>query len=247
MLEGLLRHGTEMPIEKNYVDSHGQSAVAFAFCHLLNFRLLPRLKGIHRQKLYRPTTGQPDAYPHLQAILTRPIRWELIRQQYDQMIKYATALRLGTADAETILKRFTRSNFQHPTYQALTELGQAVKTMFLCQYLHEDALRREIHDGLQVIENWNSANAFIFYGKGGEIASNRLEDQELAMLALHLLQIAMVYINTVMIQQVLTDDVWWRRMTPDDLRALTPLLYTHITPYGTFRLDMNERLPLEAA
>jgi hypothetical protein len=93
----------------------------------------------------------------------------------------------------------------------------------------------------------NSANAFIFYGKGGEIASNRLEDQELAMLALHLLQIAMVYINTLMIQQVLTDDVWWRRMTPDDLRALTPLIYTHITPYGTFRLDMNERLALDVA
>jgi TnpA family transposase len=247
MLEGLLRPGTAMPIEKNYVDSHGQSAVAFACCHLLNFQLLPRLKGIHRQTLYRPTTGQPEAYPHLQAILTRPIRWELIRHQYDQMIKYATALRLGTADAETILKRFTRSNFQHPTYQALTELGQAVKTMFLCQYLHQDAWRRDIHDGLQVIENWNSANGFIFSGKGGEMASNRLEDQELAMLALQLLQMAMVYINTLLIQQVLTDDVWWTRMTPDDLRALTPLIYTPMTPYGTFRLDMDERLPLEAA
>ena len=106
MLEGLLRHGTEMPLEKNYVDSHGQGEVAFAFCHLLNFQLLPRLKGIHRQKLYRPTTGQPEAYPHLQAILTRPIRWDLIRQHYETMIQYATALRLGTADAETILKRF---------------------------------------------------------------------------------------------------------------------------------------------
>jgi TnpA family transposase len=65
MLESLLRHGTEMPIEKNDVDSHGQSAVAFAFCHLLNFQLLPRLKRIHRQKLTRPTMGQPEAYPHL--------------------------------------------------------------------------------------------------------------------------------------------------------------------------------------
>jgi TnpA family transposase len=247
MLEGVLRHGTDMRVEKQYVDTHGQSAVAFAFCHLLNFQLLPRLKGIHRQKLYRPTTGQPEAYPHLQAILTRPIRWELIRQQYDQMIKYATALRVGTADAETILKRFTRSNFQHPTYQALLELGHAVKTVFLCRYLHEEALRREIHEGLQVIENWNSANSFIFYGRGGEIASNRQEDQELALLALHLLQIAMVYINTLMIQQVLTDDTWWARMTPDDLRALTPLIYAHVTPYGTFTLDMQERLPLAAA
>jgi Transposase and inactivated derivatives, TnpA family len=247
MLEGLLRHGTEMPLEKNYVDSHGQSEVAFAFCHLLNFQLLPRLKGMHRQKLYRPTTGQPEAYPHLQAILTRPIRWDLIRQHYETMIQYATALRLGTADAETILKRFTRSPFPHPTYHAVIELGKVIKTTFLCQYLQEEALRREINDGLQVIENWNSANDFIFYGKGGEMATNRLEDQEVAVLALHLLQIALVYINTLMLQHVLADPAWRARMTPRDLQALTPLIYLHINPYGTFHLDMQARLRFEAA
>src|ERR1700737_12471 len=99
MIEGLLRHDTEMEVEKNYVDSHGQSEVAFAFCRLLGFQLLPRLKAIHAQKLYRAEAGQPDAYPNLQAVLTRPIDWQLIQQQYDQMIKYATALRSGTAEA----------------------------------------------------------------------------------------------------------------------------------------------------
>jgi TnpA family transposase len=34
---------------------------------------------------------------------------------------------------------------------------------------------------LQVVENWNSANDFIFFGKGREIATNRFEDQEFAM------------------------------------------------------------------
>jgi len=31
MIEGLVRHDTEMRVEKNFVDSHGQSEVAFAF------------------------------------------------------------------------------------------------------------------------------------------------------------------------------------------------------------------------
>src|SRR6185369_5308060 len=154
MIEGLVRHDTEMEVEKNYVDSHGQSEVAFAFCHLLGFQLLPRLKGIHAQKLYRPQPGQADAYPRLHPVLTRPIHWELIRQQYDQMIKYATALRLGTAETEAILRRFTRHNHQHPTYRALAELGKALKTIFLCQYLQSPELRREIQEGLNVIENW---------------------------------------------------------------------------------------------
>ena len=46
------------------------------------------------------------------------------------------------------------------------------------------SLRCEIHEGLNVVENWNSANNFIFYGERGELATNRVEDQELAVLSL---------------------------------------------------------------
>lgn len=160
-------------------------------------------------------------------------------------VKLATALRLGTADAESILRRFTRANLQHPTYRALGELGRAVKTAFLCDYLRLEPLRQEIHAGLNVTLTWNSANDFILYGKGGEFASNRLEDQEVQMLCLHLLQVSLVYVNTLMMQQVLAEPEWQGRLTDHDLRALTPLKWQHINPYGTFTLDMLERLPLE--
>jgi TnpA family transposase len=244
MIEGVIRHCTEMSIDRQYVDSHGQSEVAFAFCHLLGFQLLPRLKAIHLQRLYRPESGRPEAYEHLQPVLTRPIDWDLIRQQYDQMIKYTTALRLGTAETEAILRRFTRTNVQHPTYKALAELGKVIKTIFLCRYLHDENLRREIHEGLNVIEQWNGANDFVFFARRGELVSNRTEDHELSMLALHLLQNCMVYINTLMMQQVLARPHWAGRLTPTDLRAVTPLIWEHVNPYGRFELDMETRLDL---
>lgn len=115
MIEGVLRHCTEMSVDKQYVDTHGQSEVGFAFCHLLGFNLMPRLKNIGIQKLYLPGTGESDQYDNLTSILSRPINWELITQQYDQMIKYATALKQGTADPEAILRLFTRNNVTHPT------------------------------------------------------------------------------------------------------------------------------------
>lgn len=245
MIEGVLRHCTDMSIEKNYVDSHGQSEVAFGMSHMLGFELLPRLKGIASQKLYRPLAGRPKDYANLQSVLTRPIRWDLIRRQYDEIVKYAAALRMGTANAEAILRRFTRSNPSHPTYRALAELGKAVKTIFLCRYLGSEALRCEINDGLNVVERWNGAQDFIYYGKRGEIATNRMEDQELSVLCLHLLQVSLVYINTLMIQRVLAEPRWLERMQDDDYRAMTPLVYNHITPYGFFDLDMDKRLPIE--
>jgi hypothetical protein len=74
MIEGVLRHATTMSVEQQYVDSHGQSEVAFALCQLLGFDLLPRLKGIHAQRLYRPTNSA--SYSRLAPVLTRTIDWD---------------------------------------------------------------------------------------------------------------------------------------------------------------------------
>jgi len=243
-IEGVLRHCTDMSIEKNYVDTHGQSEVAFAFSCLLGFKLMPRIKNINKQKLYKPEICDED-YSNIDLVMKKkPINWELIRQQYDQMVKYATALRLGTADAESILKKFTKNNLQHPTYRALSELGRAIKTIFICRYIMSEEMRIEINQGLNVIENWNSANNFIFCARGREFSTNNIEDQEISALALHLIQNCMVYVNTLLIQDILSEKEWFNIMEKEDFRAITPLIYSHVNPYGNFKLDMDKRIHL---
>src|SRR5436190_22268999 len=51
--------------------------------------------------------------------------------------------------------------------------------------------------------------------------------------------------NTLMLQQVLSEPTWRNRLQAEDLRALTPLFYLYVHPYGWFDLDMNTRLPIE--
>jgi hypothetical protein len=53
---------------------------------------------------------------------------------------------------------------------------------------------------------------------------------------------SIVYINDPMFQQILAEPQWMTRMTPDDLRAITPLIFTNVTPYGAFDLDLTKRL-----
>ena len=75
--------------------------------------------------------------------------------------------------------------------------------------------------------------------------TNDVDAQEIAILSMHLLQSCVVYINTLMAQELLAEPGWQLRMTTEDWRALTPLFYWHVNPYGRFDLDMKFRLSLK--
>jgi TnpA family transposase len=246
MVEGAVRHGTSMTVEANYVDSHGQSLIGFGITRLLGFDLIARIKRINKLKLYRPNAGEPDAYPLLTPALTRPLNWDLIAEQYDPMVKYATAIRLGTATTEAILRRFTRET-THPAYAAMLELGCAQRTIFIARYLRDRDLQRETTGALNVVENFNGVNDYIHFGKGGEFSSNRREEQELSMLCLHILQSSLAFVNTLMIQDVLAEPEWDGVLGDADRRGLTPLFHSNMSPYGEIQLNLDRRIILNAS
>jgi TnpA family transposase len=82
----------------------------------------------------------------------------------------------------------------------MLEVGRAQRTIFLARYPRDRDLQREINAGLNVVENYNGVNDYIFFGKSGELSSNRREEQEISMTCLQILQSCLGYINTLMIQ-----------------------------------------------
>jgi len=61
-------------------------------------------------------------------------------------------------------------------------------------------------------------------------------------LCLRILQAALVYVNTLMLQDVLAAETWSGQLGEADRRGLTPLFWQHVRPYGEVRLDMGARL-----
>ncbi|MGC4748138.1 Tn3 family transposase [Micromonospora sp. DT201] len=106
-------------------------------------------------------------------------------------------------------------------------------------------MRREIHEGLQVVEQWNSANVAIHYGREAELPGADREAQEISMLALHLLQSALVLVNTRMVDRVLDSPDFAGRLTDNDLRGLTPLFWSNVALHGTLQLDLDQRVDYE--
>lgn len=115
--------------------------------------MVSRYKSLRSQKLYSP--DEDFKTKHLSSIIPREINWALIALHYDDMVRHIAALKIGTAQADVFVRKFSRSNYSHPTFKAFIELGRAIKTIFLCRYLNSLELRQQIHSGLNVVENWN--------------------------------------------------------------------------------------------
>jgi TnpA family transposase len=97
------------------------------------------------------------------------------------------------------------------------------------------------------MESSNGANSVIASGKGREIASNRRDEQEMFVLCLRILQSALVFVNTLILQDILGEPEWADLLTPADRRGLTPLFWSHVRPYGEVKLNMTSRLPLSTS
>lgn len=71
----------------------------------------------------------------------------------------------------------------------------------------------------------------LLYGKGGDIATNRRDEQELSVACLHVVQATVAYVNTLLVQDVRAEPGWAGALTREDRRGLTLLFWTHVAPY----------------
>jgi hypothetical protein len=75
-----------------------------------------------------------------------------------------------------------------------------------------------------VVESWNGGISVIFFGKGGDMASNRRDEQELSVLCCG-------YCSRHWCTRThLADNEWADRMTDVEHRGLTPLFWTYVAP-----------------
>ena len=85
--------------------------------------------------------GPDEVHGALDDVITGTIDTELIREQWDQLVRVVASLRNRTAPAHVVLRRLASSAPSDRLAKALTALGRALRSLYLFRYIQEEGLR----------------------------------------------------------------------------------------------------------
>ena len=176
MVNGLM-HNRVIQADAHSTDTGGFSEVVFAITGLLGIAYWPRLAKIHEQQLFSLDAVSEYRQQGYRIKPDAKINYELIIEQWDEILRFVTTIKLGHCKASTLIKRLNSYSQQHPLYKALKELGRLYKTVFILQYVDQPAIRKSTKRVLSKIENSNKFAKAITHGNNQQLLGATYREQ----------------------------------------------------------------------
>lgn len=195
VLEGLLEQQTGLNPVEIMTDTAGTSDIIFGLFWLLGYQFSPRLADAGEAVFWR--ADKAANYGALDKLARGCVDLSKIESHWDEMMRVAGSLKLGTIHASELIRSLLRSTRPSGLAQAIMEVGRVNKTLYLLNYIDDEDYRRRILTQLNRGEGRHAVARAICYGQRGEIRKRYREGQEDQLGALGLVTNAVVLWNTL--------------------------------------------------
>ena len=240
VLEGLLEQQTGLNPTEIMTDTTGTSDIVFGLFWLLGYQFSPRLADAGEAVFWR--IDKDADYGTLDDLARGSLNPEKIYQHWDDMMRIAGSLKLGTVQASELIRSLLRSDRPSSLAQAIIEAGRINKTIYLLNYIDDEDYRRRILTQLNRGEGRHSVARIICHGQRGEIRKRYKEGQEDQLGALGLVTNAVILWNTIYMQSALDHLQQSITINKEDEARLSPLGYGHINVLGHYSFTLAEQV-----
>ena len=207
---------------------------------MIGMRFCPRIRGLHHQCTTSASTVPNPARDHgvLEPVLQRgrrSVNFRLIAEQWERIGQFYAAFPAGHATAAAALQRLNRFQASNRFYAANRELGRALKTEFLLQYMSEPQLRARVRRGLLKVEQLHTLARAVYYGQRGRISAREVYDQMNACSCLTLILACIVYWQAREISRIAAAPDF--PFDPELIARVSPIEWKNVILYGEIRID----------
>jgi TnpA family transposase len=240
VLEGVLEQQTGLNPTEIMVDTTGTSDIIFGLFWLLGYQFSPRLADAGEAVFWR--IDKEADYGVLNEVSRGQLRPEKISTHWDDMMRVAGSLKMGTVHASELIRSLLKSDRPSSLAQAIIEAGRINKTIYLLNYIDDEDYRRRILTQLNRGESRHAVARAICHGQRGEIRKRYREGQEDQLGALGLVTNAVVLWNTIYMQSALEHLQGTIEIKEEDEARLSPLGYGHLNVLGHYSFTLAEHV-----
>jgi len=240
VLEGLLEQQTGLNPVEIITDTAGASDLIFGLFWLLGYQFSPRLADAGEAAFWR--IDKDADYGSLDDLARGCVKTARIEQHWDDMLRVAGSLKLGTVHASDLIRTILKSDRPSGLAQAIIEAGRINKSLYLLNYINDEDYRRRILTQLNRGEGRHSVARAICHGQKGEIRKRYREGQEDQLGALGLVTNAVILWNTIYMQEAISYLQPSLEVRQEDEGRLCPLLHGHINVLGHYSFTLLEEI-----
>ena len=169
--------------------------------------------------IFRPKSR---ANPDWKITPDKTINANLIRENWDDILRLVATIKLKENTASDIFRRLNSYSRQHALYQALKAFGQIIKSLFILRYVNEVELRQAIEKQLNKVELANRFTRAVAVGNPREYTQVEKEDQEIAEGCNRLIKNSIICWNYLYLERQLE-----KLTDPDAKENLLRMIATH--------------------
>jgi TnpA family transposase len=239
VLEALLEQESGLAPTEIMSDTASYSDLMFGLFWCLGYQFSPRLAEMKETRFWRidPTAD----YGPLNGLARHQINTDLITNHWDDILRIAGSLKVGTVHASTLVQILQRDGRPTTLARAISELGRIAKTLYLLHYIDDEHYRRRIQIQLNRGEGRHGVARHVFHGQRGELRQRYRQGQEDQLGVLGLVVNMVVLWNTWYMQDALNEQ---RRIgqevRPEDVERLAPLRFQHVNVHGKYHFILPE-------
>jgi TnpA family transposase len=203
---------------------------------------MPRLRDLADQHLFK--MDRRADHGCLNPLFDGTADTDLVREQWDFLVRVAASLKNRTVPANVIVQRLANASSSDRLAGALTALGRVVKTIYILRYLSDPELRHRVQLQLNRGEARHElVGRCLFFANRGEFRSGDADEIMNMNKAscLSLLSNAVLVWNTLRIAEIVNRlRAAGHAVADQDLARVSPLMHAHVIPNGTYRFVDEE-------
>lgn len=238
VLSGLLGNDTVVRPKIHHTNTHGSTHHIFALFRLLGLSFQPRLARLRHQRLFKLSNDRH--YGALEPLFEGSVPEDLIREQWDGLMRLKASLQSRHAAPDAIVQRLANASGADRLAKALTCIGKVEKTIFLLRWLDDPDFRRATERQLNRGEHRQSLAKWLFFANQGEFREGDHEEIMNKASCLSLLGNAVLVWNTMQIQRIVEGlRAAGYTVRDEDLARVSPFLRARVIPNGSYDLSVG--------